>query len=259
MIQWVESLSDFERAAVAGISPMNEPAHLSWGQAEWGTYEDVLPWFAEAAGHYKNSQLSRQGIKLYVQLINTAFPNWGNDFIETIKPWYDGLFTPEEQRQSVVMDHHWYSAWSDAQCSGRTISGGAYYCDQSPEHIREVLHSSEGCMGPWARKFADNFPGLKAISEFSIGTFHEAKHACTDKSSQNVFLDEQVKMWNSHGIEPFFWTWRMPYGPLFEPGWSLKYITGKENPFHLPCNRPVNDRINDPDAPVDNGSGHQVN
>jgi len=258
LIHWVESLPELERSAVAGISPMNEPAHLSWGTADWGTHEDVLPWYAEVAGHFKNSQLPNQGVKLYVQLINTAFPNWGNDFIETIKPWYDGLFTAEEQQHWAVMDHHWYSAWTGQLCSGRTVSGGAYFCDDSPERIREIMHS-EGCMGPWAQKFADNFPHLKAVSEFSIGTFHEAKHACTDKSSQNVFLDEQVKVWNSHGIEPFFWTWRMPYGPLFEPGWSLKYIAGKESPFHLPCQRPVTDRINDPEiATIDSGE-HQIN
>lgn len=258
LIHWVESLPELERSAVAGISPMNEPAHLSWGTADWGTHEDVLPWYAEVAGHFKNSQLPNQGVKLYVQLINTAFPNWGNDFIETIKPWYDGLFTAEEQQHWAVMDHHWYSAWTGQLCSGRTVSGGAYFCDDSPERIREIMHS-EGCMGPWAQKFANNFPHLKAVSEFSIGTFHEAKHACTDKSSQNVFLDEQVKVWNSHGIEPFFWTWRMPYGPLFEPGWSLKYIAGKESPFHLPCQRPVTDRINDPEiATIDSGE-HQIN
>jgi len=30
-------------------------------------------------------------------------------------------------------------------------------------------------------------------------------------------------------IQPFFWTWKMPFGPNFEAGWSLKYLLGLED------------------------------
>merc|ERR1712039_323680 len=43
-----------------------------------------------------------------------------------------------------------------------------------------------------------------------------------------AFMTEQVASFQKNDIEPYFWTWRMPYGPAFEPGWSLKYILGKE-------------------------------
>ena len=34
--------------------------------------------------------------------------------------------------------------------------------------------------------------------------------------------------YRSDEIEPFFWTWKMPFGPNFEAGWSLKYVLGLE-------------------------------
>merc|ERR1719297_591596 len=98
---------------------MNEPAHLSWGIADWGSYAEVFDWYAEVAGHFKASGLQDKGIKFYVQLIMTAFPNWGEDFLGIASTWFNGVFTQEEQKRWAVMDHHWYSAWSGRECSGR--------------------------------------------------------------------------------------------------------------------------------------------
>jgi hypothetical protein len=54
--------------------------------------------------------------------------------------------------------------------------------------------------------------------------------ACNDPSVLNAFLEEQVSAMKAANIESFFWTWRMPYGPVFEPGWSLKHLSGLEEP-----------------------------
>jgi len=257
LFEWVKNLPPKERSAVVGVSPMNEPAHLSWGEAEWGSYEDVFSWYAEVGGHFKVSGLGKD-VKLYVQLINTAFPDWGVNFLNTTKDWWNGVFTEDEQKTFAVMDHHWYSAWSGVECSGRTVEGGAYMCNASNDEIKDVL-ASKGCMRPWAEKFHGAFPHLKAISEFSIGTFHEADKACKDKRVQDLYLDAQVRTWNEFNIEPFFWTWRMPYGPEFEPGWSLKYILGLEDDsLNEPCLKPITDRYIAPtDDSADDGT-HQV-
>lgn len=259
LIDWVKNLPSNEQSAVGGISPMNEPAHLAWGAADWGNHDDVLDWYAEVAGHFKFSGLAAKGVKLYVQLINTAFPEWGVNFLNITHVWFNEVFTEEEQKSWVVMDHHWYSAWSGAECSGRRpgIEGGAYSCDAPEDEIKAVL-LGENCLRPWAEDFHKAFPHLKAISEFSIGTFHEADKACQNKQAQDLFLDLQVKTWNEFGIEPFFWTWRVPYGPVFEPGWSLKYILELEDKSqNHPCELPVDDEYI---PPADQGedSTHQV-
>merc|ERR1719491_2074373 len=119
LIDWVEDLAPEFRQHVAGVSPMNEPAHLAWGTADWGNHLEVMQWYKEVGESFRASKLPEIGVKMYVQLIATAFPDFGANFLATVKEWYDGAFTHEEQQKWAVMDHHWYSAWSGEECSGR--------------------------------------------------------------------------------------------------------------------------------------------
>merc|ERR1712032_1549163 len=165
--------------------------------------------------------------------IETAFV----DFYATVPQWWRDTVSAAEQREWAVMDIHWYSAWAGDACSGRTAEGGAYFCDDPIEEIREKV---QGCIKGFTQKLAHNFPGLKATSEFSLGTYDQALFACTDPAPLGVFLNEQVKAFNQDNIQPFFWTWRMPYGPAFEPGWSLKHALGKESAHRdFPCFQPA--------------------
>jgi hypothetical protein len=211
---------------------MNEPAHNSAGK-DWADEQQVLDWLANAADRFRQSQLPQHGIKLYMNMIESAFA----DFDDTVPAWWSRTFSRKERQSWAVMDVHWYSAWAGESCSGRTVSGGAYFCDDPMEEIQRVY---ETCLGDHVRKM-ENFDGLRATSEFSLGTFDQARSACTDPATRALFLREQVRAMSRAGIEAFFWTWRMPYGPAFEAGWSLKHNLNRESPHRdSPCMQPVN-------------------
>lgn len=239
MINWVEGLGAKERQAVKGLTLMNEPGHLSavdgFNDPPWASEEQILGWLAEAGAQFRKSSLPSLGIKLYMNMIETAF----KDFYVTVPKWWNKTFTENEQQRWAVMDIHWYTAWGGGGSSGRTVSGGAYYCDEPLSKIRKVLEAAVASHTEQVRQsFGAN--GLQAISEFSLGTFDSALQACTDKTVLDMFLDVQVEGFIAADIEPFFWSWRMPYGSAFEPGWSLKHAMGKEDVRQaLPCQQPM--------------------
>jgi len=232
LINWVENLPAEEFRAVAGLTLMNEPAHLS-AYASWANEPQVLDWLAKASDQFRKSTLPASGVKMYLNVIGTAF----RDFNAVVPPWFHATFSATEQREWAVADIHWYSAWSGEEASGRLVEGGAYFCDDPIGEIRPKLQKA---IGEFADDFVQHFPGLRSCSEFSLGTYEQALGACTDSANQELFLNEQVTIMNKNGIEPFFWTWRMPYGSAFEPGWSLKHVLGKENThLEFPCLAPT--------------------
>jgi len=232
LINWVEGLDDKARGAVYGVSLMNEPAHMAASDADQGkafikSEQQVLDWLASSADMFRKSKLPSQNKKLFVQVIETAF----KDFDETVIPWYNDKFSKSEQQSWAVMDRHWYIAWYD-KCQIRTVPGGGAMCDDSLEDIKTLL---QGCANSFAEDFAKKFDGQKASSEFSVGTYSEATLACNDREVLKAFLEVEVKTFDSNGIMPFFWTWRMPYGKVFEPGWSLKALAGLETSSAEQC------------------------
>merc|ERR1711862_50906 len=75
LVQWVEGLDSDADAAVAGLSFMNEPAHLSvakFWKKPWARESQVLQWLSASAQYFRASALPRRGKKLYVQIIETA-------------------------------------------------------------------------------------------------------------------------------------------------------------------------------------------
>eukprot|EP00933_Yihiella_yeosuensis_P077991 TRINITY_DN8906_c1_g1_i1.p1 TRINITY_DN8906_c1_g1~~TRINITY_DN8906_c1_g1_i1.p1 ORF type:complete len:295 (-),score=59.49 TRINITY_DN8906_c1_g1_i1:142-1026(-) len=221
MINWVAGLNKTEKSAVEGLTMMNEPGHLSaW--ADWASEDQILTWLEKSAELFRASSLPQNGIKLYMQIIETAF----KDFTGTVGPWWKEKFTWDERHKWAVMDRHFYTAWSGETCSGRTIAGGKYFCDDPLDEIRKTVSK---CTEKPMEDFAKNFDGLRAITEFSAGTHDQALSACSDLAVNRAYMEEQVKAFNRNHIQSFFWTWRMPYGTTFEPGWSLKYIMGMEN------------------------------
>eukprot|EP00927_Polykrikos_kofoidii_P085981 TRINITY_DN949_c0_g1_i1.p1 TRINITY_DN949_c0_g1~~TRINITY_DN949_c0_g1_i1.p1 ORF type:complete len:534 (+),score=66.20 TRINITY_DN949_c0_g1_i1:231-1604(+) len=232
LIRWVEGLEPTLRQSVSGLALMNEPAHQAASQRKAGNSFadelDVWDWLVRSADLFRRSTLPAQGVKLYVNLIDSAF-----ETAKEIETWWFQTFTKDERDQWAVIDIHWYAAWSDGDCDGRSDVGGAYACDQPPSKIRELL---KDCTSGWSNHFAGTYDGLKAISEFSVGTFKDAQFSCHDALVLRIFLEEQILAFNRRNIEPFFWTWRMPYGTAFEAGWSLKRILGQERPSP-PCER----------------------
>mmetsp|Transcript_54745 Transcript_54745/g.143005 ORF Transcript_54745/g.143005 Transcript_54745/m.143005 type:complete len:185 (+) Transcript_54745:2-556(+) len=179
----------------------------------------VMDWAQKAAEMFRRSALPGRGVKLYVNMVESAFDN----FWETVAPWYMKTFTAQERHAWAVFDIHWYTAWGG--CSGRTVPGGGYLCSQPVEEVRPFL---QNCIEKDMAKFKRKVDGLKSCSEFSLSTFEDPTMACKDKGMLNMFLEEQLASFKQYRIQGFFWTWRMPYGSNFENGWSFKHITGLE-------------------------------
>eukprot|EP00403_Amphidinium_massartii_P046578 CAMPEP_0178464560 /NCGR_PEP_ID=MMETSP0689_2-20121128/50904_1 /TAXON_ID=160604 /ORGANISM="Amphidinium massartii, Strain CS-259" /LENGTH=512 /DNA_ID=CAMNT_0020091463 /DNA_START=56 /DNA_END=1594 /DNA_ORIENTATION=+ len=219
LIHWVEGLDASARQGVGGITVMNEPAHLLAGEVD---PEKVLHWLAVSADIFRKSRLPARGVKLYMNVIETAF----DDFDALVAPWWTETFTEAERNVWAVMDLHHYLAWT-SECKGvvAETSLGGYKCSDAMSTIQSTLQS---CLAPWAKHFAETYSGLRASTEFSIGTNQDAWDACADTEVTGAFLTHQLGALRTNHIEPFFWTWRMPYGPRFEAGWSFKRFAGLE-------------------------------
>jgi len=228
LIGWIESLDEKAQSAISGLTVMNEPAHMA-ASVGFADEASVLQWLESAAQLFRRSHLPRRGMKLYVNLIETAFKNfWGS-----VGPWWPKAFSKAERHTWAVFDTHWYTAWDGGRCDGRALPGGGYLCDQPLEEVREVLR---GCVTGFAKMLAAKVDGLLSCTEFSVGTFADAVIACNDRALLHAFLEEQLSAFQKHSIEPYFWTWRMPYGPTFQMGWSLKHLLGHEEAvLQHPC------------------------
>jgi len=222
LIDWVEDLDNKTFRAVVGLTLMNEPGHQSVGMKPRYVEEaDILDWLGKAADIFRQSDLVGYGVKLYMNIIDTAF----EDFYKTVTPWFHRTFSLKEQMRWAVMDLHWYTSWSAGTCDGRVIDGGGYKCG---DPVHEVQAKLERCVIPWAQKFHSNFKGLKSCSEFSAGSYQDSRYACNGEMMLRMFLRTQVRTMEMYDIEPSFWSWRMPYGGVSEPGWSLKHLSGSE-------------------------------
>eukprot|EP00930_Biecheleria_cincta_P058857 TRINITY_DN44657_c0_g1_i1.p1 TRINITY_DN44657_c0_g1~~TRINITY_DN44657_c0_g1_i1.p1 ORF type:complete len:791 (+),score=144.83 TRINITY_DN44657_c0_g1_i1:28-2373(+) len=223
LIAWIQSLDATKRAVVAGVCFMNEPAHMN----RWENFakdEDVLAWLAGVADMFRTSKLPQQGVKLYMNIMDTGF----KDFNGVAVPWFNKTFTIQERYAWAVADTHWYAAWTAGKCDGRTVPGGAYMCD-SPK--QSVLGTAAGCVKGEVQNMRTRFGrGLIAFSEISVGTFEDARYACKDRGVTSVLLDEMMIRFKNSDVQSFFWTWRMPFAPVFEPGWSLRWLAGLEEP-----------------------------
>ena len=72
LIKWVEALDPETKKAVHGLTLMNEPAHTNaW--SHFAEEQNVLTWLSETSGDFRTSSLPAANVKLYVNLIETAF------------------------------------------------------------------------------------------------------------------------------------------------------------------------------------------
>lgn len=107
--------------------------------------------------------------------------------------------------------------------------GSSYQCDEPIDKIRSVLNN---CITGFSKDFAMKFHGLRAVTEWSIGSHWDANFACQNSNVLRALFGENVEAFAMIDpeiqIEPVFWSWKMPYGPKFQPGWSLKFFSGMD-------------------------------
>ncbi|CAE7281280.1 EXG1 [Symbiodinium natans] len=185
-IKWIEGLDDDVKKAVYGLSPMNEPAHLAGFQNPTFAHPDeVLVWLAEATDLFKNSKLVDQGMKMYMQVIETAFP--GGSFNSMVPSWWKNTTSKKDRETWAVFDMHWYTAWGT---KAALLPGEAVLCSRPLDEIVEVL--TPGIVG-FAKSFEENFDGQRATSEFSASTNADALVACSDTAITKAFMLKQAK------------------------------------------------------------------
>mmetsp|Transcript_19662 Transcript_19662/g.34853 ORF Transcript_19662/g.34853 Transcript_19662/m.34853 type:complete len:593 (-) Transcript_19662:30-1808(-) len=235
LIKWLEGLDPAAQAGVGGVCFMNEPGHMN-AFKKFANETHILNWLAATSDLFRRSVLPSRNIHLYVNMMETAF----QDFSASAVPWFFKTFTTQERRTWVVADAHWYGAWDYGHCDGRLDIGGGFRCNASEHELRKVMSGcTTGVAEGLKMRWGDD-GGLMSISEFSVGTFQDARLACKDRAVLKIFLEEQLASFDSVGLQTFFWTWRLPYGPVFEPGWSFKYLTGLESksPERVQCGPP---------------------
>lgn len=232
LIRWVEEgLSHEQRSTIAGLCLMNEPGHLSWG-GDWADQEQMLGWVGRAINLFRWSTLPKLGIRLYLNLVETAFRSTSEGFEQTFSSWWTSHTSADERSTWAVVDLHKYWAW-DPACSGCDEWGAdgqpvcAWTCGTPRSEVDEKLR---GCIVRWRDRLSTVLPdGLKSISEFSAGTWHHGPTACRDVDLTRAYFQMQADAFKEIDIEPFFWNWKMPYGPIFQTGWSLKSLLGIES------------------------------
>ncbi|CAK8999721.1 3-beta-glucanase 1) (Exo-1 [Durusdinium trenchii] len=191
LISWVEQLDEKAKQGVQGLTLMNEPAHTNaW--SHFAQEEDVLAWLATTAEDFRNSKLPKEGVKLYVNIIETAF----SQFEHSAVPWFDKTFTKKEKETWAVADVHWYVAWSNGYCDGRTVEGGGFNCASPLSEVQGKLRScAVGASQRLRRLFGPT--AQVAVTEFSAGTFHMARYACHNSDLLRTFVAEEVNAFRS--------------------------------------------------------------
>jgi len=187
--------------------------------------ERILSWLAASADYLRKAKADGflKNVKLYVNLHEAAF----EDFERDVAPWWHIAFSREERFSWVVFDLHYYVAWNPG-CTG-TITGetqwgpARFTCDDSREVVQAVF---DECVDGWATNFASKFEGLRTSTELSAGTWFDTSISCNNPSVTNALGHALAFKMRAQNISSFFWSWRMPYGSSYEPGWSLAYLKG---------------------------------
>lgn len=223
LITWVESLTNILRPGVIrGVCFMNEPGHMGAG-SNWTSETQIINYLEAYSDRFRMSDLPALGVRLYVQVIESAF----EDFGAVVPNWYNNFYSQTERYSWAVIARHYYMAWSAGGCDGRIIWGGKYRCDEPLEKIRGYLAD---CSYAFAGQFKADFDGLRAVTEWSMGTYWDADLQCSNSDVLRTSFVEGVRAFaivnESVALEPIFWSWRIPHAPKFQAAWSLKYFSG---------------------------------
>jgi len=243
-IRWVEGLDAKTRLGVQGISIMNEPGNQLMHELD---SKLMLDWLANAGDLFRNSYLPSRGVKFYVNLIQGSIQN----FFEVTPHWWVTTFSETERNLWAVFDMHNYLAWR-VDCKGHhaDVNEDGYSCSAPIEFIEAKIRN---CLEPFFQQLTDDYPGLKSSGEFSLGTDSVVGYSCTEPAVLKVFMAQQVDLCRKYNFEPFFWNWKMPYSPKFEPGWSYQSYVGLAPKPPFPCH-PAKNKTSDAAARIDSSN-----
>lgn len=235
LIRWVEVDLDAEaRRAIHAFQFMNEPAFMNTAPpfarvyhpfAGFAREQDVLDWMDNATSRFRASSLPQAGIKVLVHLDETAFENYST----VVPAWFERTFAPPERASWVVLSHQYYAAYNP-KCNSEPGTEGGFACSDPVEEARLVMRGCLRAVDNATIGHLSEWP-QRAIAEFSLGTANHVAQQCFSRELLTVFLQEQLEAFaDLGGTEAYFWSWKMPAGPCFEPGWSLQHFTRGAQP-----------------------------
>lgn len=137
MLDFIESLSESEKATIEGVSSINEPGHLIYLSKEVTTYNFglVLDFLTKTTNEWKTRYAKHKVYpKLFVQIVHTAFTPSSKVGIDNLRglyigsdlfddafnngyasfiAWLDENLPIKEFVDSTVVDLHYYDAWGE--------------------------------------------------------------------------------------------------------------------------------------------------
>ncbi|CAK0802531.1 unnamed protein product [Prorocentrum cordatum] len=246
VVDFVQSL-DTEHSSVIGVTLMNEPALVAWPY--YSHVDDVLSWLAAGARTFRDSTLPSNGVRLYVNLQKQMLAlEERESFWDTVVPWFKRTFNDDERNSWAYFDMHYYIAWNrtcggctnwtqQASCPGTWPAWGldppgGFACSSKPSDISEIARS---CVTDFISEISHYINTKKAVSELSVGTWTEPTVACKERSVVEAVLNDQITSFGNAGIEHYFWSWRTPFSPEYEPGWSLRWLSRREDKSTQQC------------------------
>jgi aryl-phospho-beta-D-glucosidase BglC (GH1 family) len=273
LISWAQTLKTSYPdgfAGLAGLTPMNEPAHLMGirfvtcdPNANWGVkHDNVLNTLATSITDFKNSTLPASGVKLYMNVIETMFPQ-GTDALKDIGTWWKNNTTQAERTSWAVLDIHHYLAWDGANynyCLNK-VNGGEYEFLSPDPHkpgayiIKPAEFDNLKGAANWYANLRKNLGltdgSLLMASEFSASTNEDTWASCASghaqdntgkpiditnhKEYRNTILAEQLAKAKEGNISMIFWTWKLPYNSNFQNEWSFYNVICSQDPAPQFC------------------------
>jgi len=230
MLRWFKALPPESRAAVHGVTLLNEPGHKLPNKRT-----EVLHWLANAVQTYRD-EIVDGGVPdgervpfLYVNLIETLDLN-----VADMAAWMRSQFTVKELETWAVLDVHHYFAWSYTGCMGGSNTGCAFSCADKPSVIARRVGERAGEWAGTLRAAATTY-GVQhlAVSEWSLATFSDSSRSCSNREVLDIMFEHQEQAYRGAGIQGYFWGWKMPHGGSHVKAWSLKdYLDGMPKGEH---------------------------
>ena len=213
MLRWYLALPETSRAAVGGVTLLNEPAHLLPDKRDV-----MLDWLTGAVADFRAlvadpaKQAGAQPPRLLVNLIDTCGLN-----VYNMAEWMARTFAADELRSWAVLDTHIYLAWEHA-------APDTWSCEADPEDIKDgVARFVQAKVNEMNDAAARNGIARTAVSEWSLATNRDSAAGCQDVRVLESLREAQRYAFDQGGVESYFWGWKLPSAGTHQKFWSARF------------------------------------
>jgi len=251
---WIkESRNKTALSGLYGITPMNEPAHMSgispdkypyWTDKET-RFNEIKEVLNESIEVFRNSGLQGNGVKLIMNIIETSTNDFEANKFSVWKEWWKSATIHDERVRWAGLDVHHYEAWYDASgCvkGAKTEAKDDSSLEECYNHLNNTKWSE--VYGNIRNQLVDP-DELFYVSEFSNSLSHNTRNSFASGlikgetkvkgedgsivmvdplKLRNFFYEQQIKAMNENNMKGFFWNWDMRYNENYKNEWSFKNL-----------------------------------